>query len=212
MMLSTWLCRCPLGYLAGVRKGRPLRREATAMTPILFSSATDEWPTPKAFFAKLNRRYQFTLDPCATAENAKCALYFTKEQDGLKQDWGNHRVFCNPPYGREIGKWARKCFEASQGGALVVLLVPSRTDTRWYHAWIEDKAEVTFLRGRLRFGGATTSAPFPSALAVYHPKRPIVTCRRCSKVFIGRSDAKACSDACQKWLQRHRNEGDVSTL
>jgi phage N-6-adenine-methyltransferase len=82
-------------------------RAVAELTPALYSSATDEWPTPSAFFAKLNRRYQFTLDPCATADNAKCALYFAKEQDGLKQDWGCHRVFCNPPYGRQIGKWAR---------------------------------------------------------------------------------------------------------
>jgi hypothetical protein len=72
---------------------------------------------------------------------------------------------------RKSGAWVRKCFEASQGGALVVLLVPARTDTRWYHDWIEEKAETSFLRGRLRFGGATSSAPFPSMLAVYQPKR-----------------------------------------
>jgi phage N-6-adenine-methyltransferase len=100
------------------------------MPGIFFSTATDEWSTPPAFFAKLNRRYGFTLDPCATPENAKCSLYFTSEQDGLKRDWGTHRVFCNPPYGRQIGRWVRKCFEASQGGALVVLLVPARTDTK----------------------------------------------------------------------------------
>ena len=92
-----------------------------------------------------------SVDPCATAENAKCALYFTREQDGLAQDWGTHRCFVNPPYGRKIGAWARKCFEASQGGALVVLLVPARTDTRWFHDWVANKAKVTFLRGRLRF-------------------------------------------------------------
>ena len=90
-------------------------------SPVLFSSATDEWPTPPDFFAKLNRHYQFTLDPCATPENATCPLYFTKEQDGLAQDWGTHRVFCNPPYGRALGAWARKCLLASQGGALVAL-------------------------------------------------------------------------------------------
>jgi phage N-6-adenine-methyltransferase len=105
------------------------------MLGVFYSSASDEWGTPPAYFAKLNRRYGFTLDPCATADNAKCVLFFTKEQNGLAQDWGRHRVFCNPPY-REIRKWARKCFEASQGGALVVLLVPVRTDTRWFHDWV----------------------------------------------------------------------------
>jgi phage N-6-adenine-methyltransferase len=176
------------------------------MNSVLFSSATDEWSTPQVFFNRLNRRYNFTLDSCATPENAKCPIFFTREQDGLKQDWGTHRVFCNPPYGRTMGAWARKCFEASQGGALVVLLVPSRTDTRWYHDWIEDKAEVTFLRGRLRFGGATTSAPFPSMLCVYRPNRSMVTCAHCGDKFIARSDARACSNRCRQALYRQRSE------
>ncbi len=123
----------------------------------------------------------------------------------LKQDWGTHRVFCNPPYGRAIGAWARKCFESSQRGALVVLLVPARTDTRWYHDWIEDKAEVTFLRGRLRFGGATTSAPFPSMLCIFQPNRPMVTCAHCRDQFIARSDARTCGNACRQALYRSRN-------
>jgi phage N-6-adenine-methyltransferase len=151
------------------------------MTPILFSSATDEWPTPRDFFARLDRRYRFTLDPCATADNATCPVYFTRDDDGLRQDWGSHRVFCNPPYGRS---WARKCFEASQRGALVVLFVPARTDTRWFHDWVHGKAEVTFLRGRLRFGLADASAPFPSMLAVYR-SLPAATCPRCGKAFVG---------------------------
>jgi phage N-6-adenine-methyltransferase len=174
------------------------------IAPALFSSATEKWPTPPAFFAKLNRRYRFTLDPCATPDNAKCPLYFMKEQDGRKQDWGTYRVFCNPPYGREIGKWARKCFEASQAGALVVLLVPARVDTRWYHHWVHGKAKVTFIRGRLRFGNADTSAPFPSMLAVYLPCRPATTCARCGDGFVGRRDARTCSDACRQALYRKR--------
>jgi phage N-6-adenine-methyltransferase len=178
--------------------------------PILFSSATDEWPTPPAFFAKLNRRYQFTLDPCATADNAKCALYFTKEQDGLQQDWGTHRVFCNPPYGREIGKWARKCFEASQGGALVVLLVPARTCAKWFHEWVHGKADIKFIRGRLRFGGADTSAPFPSMLSIYSPERPAKICARCGNGFVGRSDARTCSNACRQALYR-RTQSSAAT-
>ena len=175
------------------------------ITPVLFSSATDEWPTPQAFFDKLNRRYRFTLDPCATPENAKCPLYFTREQDGLKQDWGTHRVFCNPPYGRTMRAWARKCFESSQRGALVVLLVTARTDTRWFHDWVQGKADVKFIRGRLRFGEAETSAPFPSMLATYEPNRPATTCARCGNGFVARSDARACSNACRQALYRSRN-------
>jgi phage N-6-adenine-methyltransferase len=174
------------------------------IAPVLYSSAAEEWPTPSAFFTKLNRRYRFTLDPCATADNAKCALYFTKEQDGLKQDWERHRVFCNPPYGRAVGKWARKCFEASQLGALVVLFVPARTDTRWFHDWVQGKADIEFIRGRLRFGNADSCAPFPSMLATFSPKRAATACARCGNGFIARSDARTCSDACRQWLYRGR--------
>jgi phage N-6-adenine-methyltransferase len=145
------------------------------MDRVLFSSATDEWSTPPDFFAELNRHCRFTLDPCATPENATCANYYTTEQDGLRQDWGTHRCFVNPPYNRRvIGKWVRKCWEASQRGALVVLLVPARTDTKWFHDYVQGKAEVIFIAGRLRFGGAKAGAPFPSMLVVYEPHRPVV--------------------------------------
>jgi len=144
------------------------------LNPALYSSATDEWPTPQAFFDELNRRHRFTLDPCATPANAKCSTFFTKEQDGLAQDWGTHRVFCNPPFSRQIGAWARKCFEASQAAALVVLLAPCRTDTEWWHDWVEGKADVEFVRGRLRFGAATENAPFPVMTAPLCPARGAV--------------------------------------
>jgi len=165
------------------------------------SNSTAEWATPTEFFRKLDRRYQFTLDPCAAADNAKCALYFTRETDGLRQDWGTHRVFCNPPYGREIGKWARKCFEASQRGALVVLLAPGRVDTRWFHNWVYGKAKITFVRGRLRFGDAKFGAPFASMTAVYLPRCALI-CAQCGKAFVARSDARTCSNACRQRLYR----------
>ena len=136
----------------------------------LYSSRSEEWPTPQSFFDQLNEEFRFTLDPCATRSNAKCGRYFTKRQNGLEQNWGRHRVFCNPPYGREMRAWARKCFEASRRGALVVLLAHARTDTRWFHDWVYGKAaEIRFVRGRLRFGDGTQSAPFPSLVAVYRP-------------------------------------------
>ena len=134
----------------------------------LFSSRTDDWPTPQTFFDTLHAEFGFTLDPCATRANAKCGTYFTKGQDGLRQDWGQHRVFCNPPYGRAMQEWTRKCYEASQAGALVVLLAHSRTDTRWFHDFVYGKAaEIRFVRGRLRFGSGAQSAPFPSLVAIY---------------------------------------------
>jgi phage N-6-adenine-methyltransferase len=127
----------------------------------LYSSRSEEWPTPQQFFTSLNREFHFTLDPCATQDNAKCRRYFTKAQNGLEQEWTTHRVFCNPPYGRDIWKWVRKCFEASQGGALVVLLAHARTDTRWFLDWVYGKAyEIRFIRGRLKFGDVNRH-PFP---------------------------------------------------
>lgn len=141
-----------------------------AIHQCLFSSRTDDWPTPQTFYDALNAEFHFTLDPCATRENRKCRAYFTKEQDGLCQDWGRHRVFCNPPYGRAMREWTRKCYDASLAGALVVLLAHSRTDTHWFHEWVYGKAgEIRFVRGRLRFGNGAQSAPFPSLVAVYHP-------------------------------------------
>lgn len=138
----------------------------------LYSSRTDEWPTPQAFFDALDREFHFTLDPCATARNAKCRLFFTRAQDGLKQDWSRHHVFCNPPYGRDMRAWARKCFEASRAGASVVLLAHARTDTRWFHDWVYGKAaDLRFIRGRLKFGDGRQSAPFPSLVAVFRPCR-----------------------------------------
>ncbi len=140
--------------------------------PALFSSRSDDWPTPRSFFAALDAEFHFTLDPCATRETATCDLFFTKAEDGLRQDWGSHRVFCNPPYGRTMGDWARKCCEASRAGALVVLLAHARTDTRWFQDWVYHKAhEIRFVRGRLRFGDTSQPAPFPSLVAVYRPRQ-----------------------------------------
>lgn len=138
-------------------------------TAIMFSSETDQWATPQDFFDELNAEFNFTLDPCATKENAKCAKYFTVEDDGLKQDWQGETVFCNPPYGREIGKWVKKCYEESKKpGTTVVMLIPARTDTSYFHDFIYGKArEIRFIRGRLKFGDAKNSAPFPSMVVVF---------------------------------------------
>lgn len=135
----------------------------------LYSSRTDEWPTPADFFVALDREFRFTLDPCASLTNAKCLRFYTKEDDGLRQPWGRNRVFCNPPYGRMMRQWAEKCFRSAQSGALVVLLAHARTDTRWFHDWVYGKAEIRFVRGRLRFGDGQQSAPFPSLVAIYRP-------------------------------------------
>lgn len=133
----------------------------------MFSSKTDQWATPQWFFDDLNKEFNFTLDPCADDSNHKCDKYFTKKEDGLLQDWSGEIVFCNPPYGREIGKWVKKAYEEHQKGATVVILVPARTDTRWFHDYIYQKAELRFIKGRLKFGDATNSAPFPSMVVIF---------------------------------------------
>lgn len=130
-----------------------------------FSSFTDMWVTPQVTFDELDREFGFQTDVCAIAENAKCADYYTPEQDGLQQNW---RGVCwmNPPYGREIGKWVRKAYESSLAGATVVCLVPARTDTAWWHDYAM-RGEVRFIRGRLRFSDHHKDAPFPCAIVVF---------------------------------------------
>lgn len=134
----------------------------------LFSSKTDQWATPQDFFDILDKEFDFNLDPCADESNHKCDTYFDKSQDGLKQNWGGHRVFCNPPYGRGIGKWVQKCYEESRSdNTLVVALLPARTDTKWFHDYVCGKAEIRYVRGRLKFGDSKWNAPFPSMVVIY---------------------------------------------
>lgn len=133
----------------------------------LFSSNTDEWATPQDFFDKLNAEFHFNLDVCATKENAKCKRFFTKEHDGLKQEWKG-MCWMNPPYGRQISLWVYKALESARGGATVVCLLPARTDTAWWHSYvIAHASEIRFLKGRLKFGNAKHPAPFPSAVVIF---------------------------------------------
>lgn len=133
-----------------------------------FSSNTPEWPTPQAFYDELHDEFGFTLDPCSTHDNAKTERHYTPDEDGLAQSWAGETVFMNPPYGREISKWVAKAYEEANAGATVVCLLPARTDTAWWHDYCA-KGEVRFVRGRLKFGGAKTSAPFPSAVVIFRP-------------------------------------------
>lgn len=141
-------------------------------TDLMFSSATDQWATPRAFFDEWNERFNFTLDVCADASNAKCSAFFDKQQDGLSQAWTGV-CWMNPPYGREIGKWVQKAYESAQKGATVVCLLPARTDTKWWHDFCM-KGQITFIRGRLRFGDSKNSAPFPSAVVVFRDRSSVV--------------------------------------
>ena len=120
------------------------------LNPALFSSARMDWATPQAFFDALDAEFRFTLDPCASAANGET-------------------VFCNPPYGRTIYDWVFKCWrEARKPRTTVVMLIPARTDTRYFHEFIYHKArEIRFIRGRLRFGDGKAPAPFPSMIVVF---------------------------------------------
>lgn len=145
------------------------------------SSKSDEWETPQDLFDKLNSEFHFTFDPCSQEYNYKCEKHYTKKEDGLKQDWTGEIVFCNPPYGKTIGLWVEKCWrEHKENGTTVVMLIPSRTDTKWFHKYILNEAsEIRFLQGRLKFINRTfpswredgdfkvSPAPFPSMVVVY---------------------------------------------
>jgi phage N-6-adenine-methyltransferase len=141
------------------------------MNPVHFSSKSDDWETPWPFFNAIERELgPFTCDACATYANKKVSHYFSPEMNGLSQRWiGN--VWLNPPYVRgELEEWMKKAVEESQRGATVVALIPARTDTKWWFDYVAHKAaEIRFLKGRLRFGQAEHSAPFPSAIVIYRP-------------------------------------------
>lgn len=150
------------------------------MNRALLKSEKMDWCTPSDFFNELNQEFNFTLDAAATAKNAKCDRYFTEADDGLKADWGGSCVFCNPPYGRHLGNWVKKGYEESKKpNTVVVMLIPARTDTSYFHEYIFNKAdEIRFLQGRLIFTnedgvpitdqkGRPCPAPFPSAVIVW---------------------------------------------
>lgn len=139
---------------------------------VCLSSKKMDWRTPKDFFDKLNEEFHFTLDPCCTIENALCKKFYTSKEDGLIQDWGGETVYCNPPYGKEISKWVKKCFEESKKeNTIIVMLIPARTDTIYFHNYIYHKAkEIRFVKGRLKFEGEQKergSAPFPSMIVIF---------------------------------------------
>lgn len=141
-------------------------------TAVMFSSKTVEWATPQGVFDDLDAEFRFTLDACATTENAKCAEWLDSADmwSALAKPW-NGRVWCNPPYKRGITElWVKKGYEAATQGALVVMLLPARTDVAWWHDYVLKAAEIRFVRGRLKFGNAKSGAPFPSAVVVFRPQ------------------------------------------
>lgn len=133
----------------------------------LFTSNTEEWATPQLFFDEIQKEFHLDQDVCATGENAKCVGFWSKDNNGLIQDWNKMRCWMNPPYGRTIGNWVMKA--ATGGASIVVCLLPARTDTRWFHDYIYNKpnVEIRFIKGRLKFGDSKNSAPFPSMIVIF---------------------------------------------
>lgn len=141
----------------------------------LFSSEKQDWCTPQQFFDELDAEFHFVLDAAATHQNSKCKRCFTPEDDGLIQSWDvGGAVYCNPPYGKEIGLWVKKAYEEAQKGITIVMLIPARTDTKYFHEYIYHKAEIRFVKGRLKFtdenGTPKGTAPFPSMVVIYNRK------------------------------------------
>lgn len=135
-----------------------------------FSSKSDEWSTPLDLFNILNAEFSFNLDPCSSDLNFLCENHFTKIDNGLVQNWSGYNVFCNPPYS-DIKNWVKKCYdEFLKNNTLIVLLIPARTDTKYFHEYILPYAEIRFIKGRLRFGGSSQNAPFPSIICVFRGK------------------------------------------
>lgn len=140
-------------------------------TAVMFSSDTDLWSTPQDFFNELDNEFHFTLDPCSTHENAKCDKHYTLAENGLVQSWNGETVFANPPYGRDIKKWVEKAYaESRSSNTVIVMLIHARTDTKWFHEYIYGKAEIRFIKGRLKFGGQSNPAPFPSMVVIFRNK------------------------------------------
>jgi phage N-6-adenine-methyltransferase len=132
----------------------------------MFSSKSDNWETPQWLFENLNKEFNFELDVCANFENTKCAKFYSEEDDGLQQQWDGS-CWCNPPYGRKVCEWVKKAYDSVSLGTKIVMLLPARTDTKWFHDYIYNKFEVRFLKGRLKFGDSKNSAPFPSMIVVF---------------------------------------------
>lgn len=124
-----------------------------------FTANRDNWKTPKAFYEKLNEEFNFDFDPCPP----------DPQFDGLEIEWGNCN-FVNPPYGNIIAKWLEKAVEEQAKGKTSVFLIPSRTDTRWWHNYVMNSDEIRFIKGRLKFDEYKNSAPFPSAVIVFKGK------------------------------------------
>lgn len=144
----------------------------TKQSATRYDSVQQTWVTPDDVFKPIDDEFHFTLDAAADADNAKAPKFFTREQDGLKQDWGSHTVWVNPPYGdskSKLSDWVKKAAHAAFDGATVVMLIPARTNTAWFHEWCLARGEVRFIRGRPKFIGCTHGLPQPLCFVIFRP-------------------------------------------
>jgi site-specific DNA-methyltransferase (adenine-specific) len=155
---------------------------------VMFSSLRQDWATPLNIFNELDKEFHFTLDPCCSEKTAKCKKFYTIKEDGLKQSWEGEVVFVNPPFGREQAAWIKKGYEESlKLNTIIVFLIPARTDTRSFHEYLYNKAELRFVKGRIKFENPDsttpkekwTAAPFPSMIAILNPKKAEENCEIC---------------------------------
>lgn len=153
--------------MIGVQLGMDIATNQPTLSRALFSRNSDEWATPQYLFDELDAEFHFDIDACASDLNHKCDEYYTKIRNGLGVGWGGKTVFCNPPYS-DISRWVEKCYrEGTKDNTTVVLLIPSRTDTTYFHNFIYHRAEIRFIDGRLKFEGAKWNAPFPSMIVIF---------------------------------------------
>lgn len=182
---------------------RPLIREIVLVNMAAhYSSKRADWATPIELFLLLDAEFRFTLDAAATDGNAKTPMYFTERDDALTRRWDGV-VWVNPPYGRTIGRWVEKAIRSAGIGAVVVMLVPARTDSVWFQQLARHAFEVRLLAGRVTFEGAADPAPFPSAVVVL----------RSSGVEAGDASAftmPARHDRSQRWLCMRGAPRDVA--
>lgn len=141
---------------------------------LFFSSNDQTWETPIQLFNKLNTEFNFTVDVCAGVFTFKCKNFYTETENGLEQDWSNDICWMNPPYD-QCALWLKKAYEESLRGATVVALIPARTDTKYWHDYCMNASEIRFIKGRLKFGSSTNSAPFPSAIIVFNNSSDTLT-------------------------------------
>lgn len=134
-----------------------------------FDSVSIEYETPQDLFDKYDAEFHFDIDLAANSENTKCVKFYSKEDNSLSKSWEGV-CWLNPPYGRELPKWIAKAYHSAKvGKATVVMLIPARTNTAWWHD-ICMKGEIRFIRGRPKFNGGKHGLPFPLAIVIFKPQ------------------------------------------